>query len=61
MAEPERPGERGRAMEDEYFRKRDLELIEKLRKAKADEATKRALGASTGLQDPTLLQELLER
>lgn len=60
MAEHERPGERGRAMEDEYFRKRDRELIEKLRKSRADEATRRALGTSTGLQDPALLQELLD-
>jgi hypothetical protein len=60
MTEHERIGERGRAMEEEYFRKRDRELIEKLRKAKADEDAKRAMGESTGLQDPALLQELLD-
>jgi hypothetical protein len=60
MAEHEKVGERGRAMEDDYFRKRDRELIEKLRKAKADEEAKRAMGASTGLQDPALLQSLLD-
>jgi hypothetical protein len=60
MAEHENLSERGRAMEEEYFRKRDRELIEKLRKAKADEDAKRAMGASTGLQEPALLQSLLD-
>jgi len=60
MAEHEKIGERGRAMEEEYFRKRDRELVEKLRKARADEDAKRAMGASTGLQDPALLQALLD-
>ncbi len=60
MAEHEKIGERARAMEEEYFRKRDRELIEKLRKARADEDAKRAMGASTGLDDPALLQALLD-
>jgi hypothetical protein len=60
MTEHEKLGERGRAMEEEYFRKRDRELIEKLRKARADEDARQAMGASTGLQDPELLQSLLD-
>ena len=60
MTENERLSERGRAMEEEYFRKRDRELIEKLRKAKADDDAKKAMGASTGLQDASLLQALLD-
>jgi hypothetical protein len=60
MTEHEKLGERGRAMEEDYFRKRDRELIEKIRQAKADEDAKKAMGASTGLQDPGLLQALLD-
>jgi len=60
MTEQEKLAERGRALEEEYFRKRDRELIEKLRRAKADEDAKRAMGASTGLQEPALLQALLD-
>ncbi len=60
MSERENLSERGRAMEEEYFRKRDRELIEKLRKARADEDAKRAMGESTGVHDPALLQSLLD-
>jgi hypothetical protein len=60
MSEQERLSERGRAMEEEYFRKRDRELVEKLRKAKADDDAKQAMGASTGLKEPALLQALLD-
>ena len=60
MTEHEKIGERARAMEEEYFRKRDRELVEKLRQARADEDAKRAMGASTGLNEPALLQALLD-
>lgn len=50
--------DRGRALEDEYFRRKDQELIEKIRRKSAAEDTQRALGASTGLSDPELLHEL---
>lgn len=52
--------ERGRALEEEYFRKKDRELVEKMRlAASADEARAR-LGEATGLSDPAVLQELQE-
>jgi hypothetical protein len=44
--------------EDDYFRKQDLELIEKMRKASADDEARRALGATSGIQDPDLLREI---
>lgn len=50
--------ERGRALEEEYFRKKDRELIEKMQHAARDEQTQRDLGSQTGLQDPELLREL---
>jgi hypothetical protein len=47
-----------RAREEEHFRKRDRELIEKLRKADADAKARRALEQETGIHDPAMLQEL---
>lgn len=41
--------ERGRALEDEYFRKKDRELIEKMRLAAAGEQARSDLAARTGL------------
>jgi hypothetical protein len=52
--------ERGKAFEDEYFRNKDRELIEKLRAAAAAEEGRQALSGSTGLSDPALLAELEE-
>src|SRR5688572_2230293 len=65
---PDNPlGERGRSLEDDYFRKRDQELIEKLRQATAVEEARQKLddareemGKKTGLADPALLRELQE-
>jgi len=50
--------DRGRALEEEYFRRKDRELIEKLRQKAAAEDAQRALGASTGVADPEVLHEL---
>ena len=51
-------GDRGRALEDDYFRKKDRELIDKMRQASAADAARRELSATSGLQDPEMLQEL---
>jgi hypothetical protein len=50
--------ERGRSLEEEYFRRKDKELIEKMRKAAAAEASRAEMGKRTGLADPELLNEL---
>jgi hypothetical protein len=50
--------ERGRALEDDYFRKRDQELIEKLRRAAAADAERAEMGRQVGLTDPESLLEL---
>jgi hypothetical protein len=50
--------ERERALEDDYFRKKDLELIEKMKQAAAAERARREMGARTGISDPAMLQEL---
>jgi hypothetical protein len=57
MVENEGVSGEARAREDEYFRRRDRELIEKMRAAAAADEAREALGARSGLQDPALLQE----
>ncbi len=47
-----------RSREEEYFRRRDRELVEKLRKATESSAARAALEASSGIHDPAMLQEL---
>lgn len=47
-----------RAQEDEYFRKKDRELVEMLRKADADAKARQALEQETGLHDQDMLREL---
>ena len=44
--------------EEEYFRKQDRELIERMRKAAAKDEAQRPLGARTGIQDPELLRDI---
>ncbi len=50
--------DRGRAIEEEYFRRKDRELVERIRQKAAAEEAQRALGASTGVSDPEVLHEL---
>ncbi len=58
MSEHEFLDERRRASEDDYFRKRDRELIERMRHVAAAERDRSELSAKTGLDDPALLGEL---
>jgi hypothetical protein len=51
--------ERGQALEEEYFRRKDRELIEKMRAKAAAEAAQQSLGASAGVSDAALVSELL--
>ena len=60
MADRDITSERGRSLEDDYFRKKDRELIEKIQKAAAAEQARTDLGRAVGLQDPALIQELLD-
>ena len=50
--------ERGRSLEEDFFRKKDRELIEKLRHAGAAQQARDAISSKTGLTDPAVLQEL---
>lgn len=47
-----------RAREDEYFRRKDRELIDKMRHASEADRERQELEAASGLRDPELLQEL---
>ncbi len=50
--------ERGRSLEDDYFRKKDRELIEKMRQASATEQDRQEMAKKIGVDNPALLQEL---
>jgi hypothetical protein len=50
--------DRGRGLEEEYFRKREQELIEKLRGRAAAEAELHRLGEQAGVADEEILQDL---
>ena len=58
MANDDALAGRKRDLEEDYFRKQDQELIERMRQAAATEASRRELGEKTGLSDPRLLAEL---
>jgi hypothetical protein len=60
MAERDGLTDQARKREEDYFRKRDRELIERMRQAAAVEQTRKDLQAKTGLQDPELLSDLQE-
>jgi hypothetical protein len=51
---------RGRGLEEEYFRKRDNDLIEKIRAKRADDDARRELGEKAGFDDPELIEQLRE-
>jgi hypothetical protein len=50
--------DRGRSLEEEYFRAKDRELVEKMKRAAAAEETRQQLRDRSGLQDPELVKEL---
>jgi hypothetical protein len=52
--------ERGRALEEEYFHRKERELIEKMRAKAQAETAQQALGAQTGVADAQLLADLHE-
>jgi hypothetical protein len=46
--------------EEDYFRKKDRELIERMRESAAADEARREMGSKTGLTDPALLGALQE-
>ena len=60
MADEKVLGERGKALEDEFFRKEDERLIAKLRELKAKEATREELARISGIKNTTILDRLIQ-
>jgi hypothetical protein len=58
MADYDSIHERGRALEEEYFRKKNRELVEKMRLDAGRDEARRGMAAATGVTDPELLQQL---
>ncbi len=58
MSEHDAFAEHGHALENEYFRKKDRELIEKLRRASEADRARGELSKQTGVTDPALLADL---
>ena len=50
--------QRGCALEDAYFRKKDQELVEKMRRTAAVEQAQRDMSQQIGLDDPEIVREL---
>jgi hypothetical protein len=57
---PEILRDRGRSLEDEFFRREDKRLMERLSELKAAEASREALGKVSGITKPAVLDKLLE-
>src|SRR4029450_3731433 len=55
---PEILRDRGRSLEDEFFRREDKRLTERLNELRAAEATREALGKASGITKPAGLEKL---
>ena len=49
-----------RSLEDEYFRRRDQELLEKIRRASEADKARQNMGAKTGVSNPEVIQALID-
>ena len=58
MADKELFGDRRRTQEEEYFRRQERELIEKLAQRGREEATRRRMAEHTGVADDEILRDL---
>jgi hypothetical protein len=57
---PEILRDREKSLEDEFFRREDKRLIERLNELKAAEATRDALAKASGVSKPAVLEELMQ-
>jgi hypothetical protein len=60
VANSEFMGDRRRVQEEEYFRRKEQELIEKLQQRGREEATRRRMAERTGVADEEVLKNLQE-
>jgi hypothetical protein len=57
---PEILRDRGRSLEDEFFRREDQRLMDRLGQLRKAEATREALGKASGITNPAVLDKLME-
>ncbi len=50
--------ERGNALEEEFFRKQNAEIVSRLREAKREEDERAQMAAALGVDDPELVEQL---
>src|SRR6266496_3576662 len=60
MADEKILGERGKTLEDQFFRKEDERLTAKLRELKAKEATREELSRISGIKNTAILDRLIQ-
>ena len=53
-------GDRGRTLEDEFFRKEDERFIKQLRELQAKAASRETLGKASGIRNEAILDKLLQ-
>ncbi len=58
MSDHDAFAERGRALEEDYFRRKNRELVEKMRREAGDEQARQDMAQKTGLHEPEMLKEL---
>ena len=58
MSDRDAFADRGRGLEEEYFRKREQELVDKLRQRAAADATRQQLSEQVGVADEEILADL---
>ena len=58
MADNDALGKRGRALEDDYFRRQEQQLIEKLRARASEDAARQQLAERSGVADAEILADL---
>jgi hypothetical protein len=58
--EPQTPSGRGQSLEDEFFRREDLRLLERLKNKQATESARAALAKTTGISNAKVLDKLME-
>ena len=58
--DPEILRERGKSLEDEFFRREDQRLIKRLAELKAAETTREGLAKASGITNPAVLDKLME-
>ena len=60
MADKDAFAERGRTLEEDYFRRKEKEVIEKMRRSAEAQAERQRIGEQTGVADEDVLRDLQE-